>query len=624
MQLDIGSYRPIYLWGGPGTVRMNRLKFVDVPVDELAHHQVHTPQGADLVVNAVRCNWVHLMYDWGFPPEVEREDWDAFKGAASVYHDAGTPVFAYIQTSNCVYDGTFRHRDWYATDPRGNRIAYLVYSRRAMTCLSHPDWRQHLKDLIKGAIQRGADGIFFDNLFYGDQPLSLFGTWLGSTGCHCSRCQQQYLRETGRPIPAAIQPSSPEYARYLRWRANQVTQLIAELATYARELRPGTLVSANDFDAILRNAYLVHGIDLQALAHVQDITMIENYGLPRWESRPKPRLANNALNVRTARSIVGTAAHLSMLSYDVGIGFDPVYPPRRYQQGIAEAAACGASMTTKGTEYYDGQRMTVLTASEYAPIHAIIGEYHAWLEANARLYNPDRQNVAPVGLLCPGEALWLDWHRIAPLYFGVGQALTVEGIPWRVVQPGESLAELQVLLVFDNAGLPSATRNTPVISVPDLPFWHPPRPSVVDRSPFLRRAFTFVGRTGLHAYSQSKLIRRVLDGLSLPKATTQSPLYHIPPQRARSALLDALPPNLYPRLRSQAPCLIEVWRDQDRLQIHLVNYATAPQKVLVRLESPATGHVLSPDEEEDNTVRGAQIDIPLDVYGILLITLSSA
>ena len=66
----LGKYRPIYLWGGPGTIRMNKVKFMDYPVDEAAHNEVHTLTGARLVVDDLYCNWIHLMYDWGFPPEI--------------------------------------------------------------------------------------------------------------------------------------------------------------------------------------------------------------------------------------------------------------------------------------------------------------------------------------------------------------------------------------------------------------------------------------------------------------------------------------------------------------------------------------------------------------------------
>jgi hypothetical protein len=614
----LGPYRPIYLWGGPGTIRMNRLKFMDVPVDESIHLTAHTPEGADRIVNGLRCNWVHLMYDWGFPPEVEAEDWQDFARAASAYHAAGTEVFAYIQTSNCVYAGTFRDEDWYARDPRGSRITYFTYSGRYMACLAHPAWKQHLQDLVRGAIERGADGIFFDNLFQGDQPLSLLGTWLGAAGCHCPRCQEQYLAATGEPIPAHFRPEDPGCTRYLRWRAGQVTHLLAELAAYARHLQPGTPISANDFDPILRNSYLVYGIDLQALAQVQDITMIENFGLPRWEARPRPRLANNALTLRTARALVGSEAHLSILSYDVGIGFDPVYPPRRYRQGIAEAAACGASMTTKGTEYHDGTRMTLLTADEYAPIHATLRHYHTWLEAQAGRFAADRQNAAPVGLLFPGETLWLDWHRLAPLYFGAGQALTANGIPWRVVRSGDPWDGLQVLLAFADPGLRIAP-GIPVVRVSELDGWQPPRPSAAVRSGPLRAIVTAGARAALRAYSDVKLARWAMDAAGLQKLVTQTPLYHIPPPGACAALLAALPPHLYPRLNAPQPSLVEVWHDREGIQVHLVNYATNPQTVEVDLGSPVTGRILSPDAEYTDPVEGTCLQVPLDVYTILLL-----
>lgn len=58
----------------------------------------------------------------------------------------------------------------------------------------------------------------------------------------------------------------------------------------------------------------------------------------------------------------------SLDPYDQGIDFDDVYPPRRLQQGIREAAACGVPMVAKGTEFVDGKGgFTPLTAKQYAP-----------------------------------------------------------------------------------------------------------------------------------------------------------------------------------------------------------------------------------------------------------------
>jgi len=619
-RFEIGHYRPIYLWAGPGTIRMNKLKFMDVAVDEAVHHQAHTRAGADCVIDTMRCNWVHLTYDWGFPPEIEQEDWDSFEQATRVYHDKGSPVFAYIQTSNCVYQGSFREKDWYARDPRGRKITYFTYGGRFMACFDHPEWRQHLKDLVRGTIERGADGIFFDNLFQGNQPLAFLGAWLGSTGCHCPVCQQRYRDEFGAPLPTVIRPGDPALARYLHWRADQVTRLIRDMAAYANELQPGTPISANDFDPILRNSYLIYGIDLAALAQVQDVTMIENFGLPRWDDGPPPILVNNALNIHTAQAMIGNAAHLSMLSYDVGIGFDPVYPVRRYRQGIAEAAAGGASMTTKGTEYHDGTKMTLLTALEYAPVHQALGEFHAWLEAHAGLFAAGRRNAAPVALLYPGEALWLDWHRLAPVYFGAGQALTLAGIPWRVVQPGDALDRLGAALVFDEAGRQAlASVPVKVIVVPELAGWALAPPPLVARSDRARGIVTPLVRPALKAYSEVKLARWAMDAVGLQKVVTQTPLYRVPPADKRGALLDALPADLYPRLQSPRPALVEVWQAPDALQVHLVNYAAGPQTVQVRFPYPVIGRVVSPDGEDATVYEGFQLEIPLDVYKVLLV-----
>jgi hypothetical protein len=105
----------------------------------------------------------------------------------------------------------------------------------------------------------------------------------------------------------------------------------------------------------------------------------------------------------------------------------------------------------------------------------------------------------------------------------------------------------------------------------------------------------------------------------MAKLVTQTPLYFLPQADARKALLDALPPNLYPRLESELPALIEVWQDGDTLQVHLANYAHKPQTVQVSLERPLGGRCITPDGEEDARCEGTQITVLLDIYRILLL-----
>ena len=182
-EIKVGLHRPVYMWAGPGTIRMNRLKFMGAPVDEAVHHEAHQLIGAQRMAGEAGFNWAYLMYDWGFPPEVEREDWAIFVKATRAYQAEGMRVFGYIQTSNCVYDGSYRQKDWYARDPNGRLIYY--YTGRFMACWLNPEWLEHLQLMTRGVIEAGAEGVFYDNPWHGGQPLHLGGVWMGGAGCFC-------------------------------------------------------------------------------------------------------------------------------------------------------------------------------------------------------------------------------------------------------------------------------------------------------------------------------------------------------------------------------------------------------------------------------------------------------
>jgi len=614
---EIGKYRPIYLWGGPGTIRMNRVKFMNYPVDEAAHMAVHEESAAKVVVEEMDCNWVHLMYDWGFPPEIEEEDWEDFRKGAEVYHRLGSPVFAYIQSSNCVYDGSFVEKDWYAKDARGRKVYY--YSGRYMVDWTHPEWIQHLKDLATGALERGADGIFFDNLWYGEEPNGLMGTWLGSAGCHCDRCQAIYHEATGKAIPEKILPGRDDVTDYLHWRAGQVTATLQELADFIHSIKPDVPISANDYDVTMRNSPLIYGLDVEALAKIQDLIMVEDFALPRWDREPKPRLANNALTIHNTQALIGKDVHLSMLSYDVGIGFDPVYSPRRHQQGIAEAAAGGASTTVKGTEYNDGEKMTMLTDPAYHAQQAAIGKYNRWLEDHADLYK-GRENNAPIGLLHPEEALWRHWFELAPVYLGAGQTLTVAGIPWRVVRKGDPLEGLAALLTFTPADrTPELDENILQIHVPDLAGWGWRKPTTVARGGLAHSLVQSIGLGLVRAYHSSKFARHLMDRFNMASLVIQTNMFNLPESPVMQTLLTSLPKDLTLTVTAPEPVLIETWQKGRKTQVHLMNYANQPQKVTVHFGETINARVISPDNEETFELEGENLILYLDIYSILLL-----
>jgi hypothetical protein len=607
--LSIGQHRPVYLWAGPGTIRMNRLKFMDAPVDEAAHREAYTEEGARRVASELGCNWAYLTYNWGFPPEIEKEDWLAFQKATEIYHRFGIQVFAYIQTSNAVFGGSHRSRDWYAWDPTGRPIYY--YTGRYMTCWLHPEWQAHLRERIREAIRLGADGVFFDNPWYGAQPLYIGGRWLGHVGCYCPRCRAAFRQAWGLEIPRRVDPQRDEGARlYLRWRAQTVSRVLAVLAEEARSLKPDVGISANDFDAVMRPSFLIYGIDLASLARIQDILMIESYGLPRWDG---VRLVNNAVTVRTARALAGDTP-ISTLAYDRGIGFDDVYPPRRFRQAIAEAVACGAIPVIKGTEFVSQGMFTVLTAPAYAQERKAIGDDHRWLAEHADLF-VGRENAAPVALLYPGDAFWIEWPQVAPLYFGVAQTLLAAGIPWRVVQSPEEAKDAAVLVTLKPLSpTPGFSGRRVVLS--ELPGWRDGVAEGKTPLPLPVALWEGLALRLYRSYFRSRWTRRWIDRLGLVHFFLQSPYFQLPSASAREQVLTAIGP-VFPQVAAAHPVLIEVWRRGAEEQIHLVNYAETPQEVTVSFETSRQGVRLSPNEPTA-TFEGNRLTFVFDIYTVLV------
>ena len=631
----VGRHRPVYFWGGPATVRMNRLKFMEAPVNEDVHLEAHTLDAACRLAQA-GFNWAYLMYNWGFPPEQEAEQWASFRQAVRVFHEAGIRVFGYVQLSNCVYAGSHTEKDWYARDRWGRFIHY--YTGRYMTCWLHPEWREQLRQRVREVVEAGADGVFFDNPWMGLHVLSLFGTWITGAGCACPRCRDAYAQVSGgRPIPRRLDPQDPHTRHYLAWRAGVVWQLIGELADYARSLRPGVVVAENVYDAVNCNHYAEFGVDLRQAARVSDVVMIEDHSFPRLASDTTPVV--NAITCKAARAWSGDTP-VTTDPYIAGIGFDPVYTPRQFRRAVAEGAACGTATVVKGTEFFDLRDggFTLLTGEPFAAEREALGRIHRWLEAHADLYD-GRREVSPLALYFPYATLPFDWRYAAPLTFAACQTLLMAGLPYRIVGPGDwEAGDLggQVLIVppGGDEGLNQRLREFAasggrVIALgEDRPgaqlVWAEERPSptFLQRRPALRAA---VGRATMalyRAYFNHRAFREVLDGTHVTQRVLQggaeyNPLFRVPPAGERAALLEALGGIPVPRVQAEKPVLVEWWRRGEADQLHLVNYADAPQEVVVALPWVVQARAFSPDTEDVLALEGRSLRVYLDVYTIL-------
>ena len=632
----VGRHRPVYFWAGPATVRMNRLKFMDVPVNEAVHLDAHAPGAARLLAEA-GFNWAYLMYNWGFPPEQEADQWASFRQAVDVFHEAGIRVFGYVQLSNCVYLGSHAQKDWYARDQWGRFVHY--YTGRYMTCWLHPDWRAQLHQRVREIVAAGADGVFLDNPWMGLHALSLLGTWVTGAGCACPRCREAYARASGgRPIPEHLDPQDPHTQHYLAWRAGVVWQLVGELAEAARSLRPCVVVAENVYDAINCNHYADFGVDLPCAARISDLVMIEDHSLPHLASDGTPVV--NAITCKAARAWSGDAP-VTTDPYIAGIGFDPVYTPRQFRRAVAEGAACGTATVVKGTEFFDPRDggFTLLTGAPFAAQREALGRIHRWLEAHAGLYQ-DRREPSPLAVYFPYATLPFDWRYAAPLTFAACQTLLMAGLPYWIVGPGDwrgGAREGQTLILPPGGGEGLAQRLREFIAaggrVIALGEARPgarliwargrPGPTFLQRHPALRSA---VGRAAMalyRAYFDRRTFRRLLDSTNATQRLLQggaeyNPLFHLPPPDDRTELLEALGDLPVPRVHAQKPVLIEWWQQGETEQLHLVNYAGAPQDVTLHLPWRVRARLLSPDTGEARTLEGRALRATIDVYTIFL------
>jgi hypothetical protein len=121
------------------------------------------------------------------------------------------------------------------------------------------------------------------------------------------------------------------------------------------------------------------------------------------------------------------------------------------------------------------------------------------------------------------------------------------------------------------------------------------------------------------AYFSSPFARRVMDRLGVPRLYSQTPLFFLPEQERIQSLIDALHTDIYPRVDAKKPVLIDVWRRNDIHQVHLVNYASSTQTVKVSFDTHVTARAISPDFPGERLYSGSSIEIPINIYTVLLV-----
>jgi hypothetical protein len=606
------SIRGVYLWAGRATIDLHNVKFPDFGVDEAEHLRAHSPAAA-LELADTGFNWAFLSMNWGFPPERERRHWQEFQDAVGTYRNAGFRTIGYVQASNCLAEGSYADRDWYAVTPSGRRVPY--YLNRLMTCWNSDAWSDEVGRHAERAIVAGADGVFFDNLWMGATPWTLGGRVGGFAGCACTRCTRAFRDAHGHAIPRTLDDDDASRA-YLAWRTEIVSRRMSEWGERVRERDSRAIVLANNCDAILRDTRALFGLDVSAIGAAQDAVLVENIAMPSYDARAR-RLTSNAIPVKALHAL--TDRPVLCVTYERGIGLDRAPRPLLLRRTIAETAALGASTILKGSEYIDsGGRFTVITAAEFVTVRAAVRPLLRWIQSNAGLYT-DVRHDPEVGVLYDTAALQRRYGDVAAATFALATRLLADSTCFAFVTPdrlatGEWAGRR--VLVPPGQRFDGTDGGAQLVYVSHAVCQLPPTPAQFLNSRAVRRACNMALTSISRAYFGSARARRALDASGITASFLRSPYFRIP---ARRGGMNGLAPDWSTtRVSAASPVLVERWfreRDGARL-IHLVNFSDTPARVQLGGVISSTVELHSPDA--DTRLRtGARLEMDLELYAVL-------
>ncbi|MBZ0318588.1 MAG: hypothetical protein K8L91_19395 [Anaerolineae bacterium] len=626
--LNLGQFRPIYLWGGPGTRRMLRIKFMNAPVDDKIYDLAHSIEGAEMVAQ-MGFNWAFLAFNWGFPPEIEEQDWESFRSAVIHYHKAGVKIFGYVQSSNCVYQGSYIEKDWYALDPYGRKIPY--FRGRYYTSLSNATWLAEVRERVRKIIEAGVDGIFFDNAWVGGTGIDVAEMPLGPIGAYDEHSRRAYSNAfNGAEIPLVLDTRDAATRQYLRWRADIAAAAVRDWSQTARDLNPSVVITANNYDVIASNSYVAMGVDIENMASVQDVMIVPSFALPRLQEDNS--VVANAITIGAVQSRVGNKPVATLPQRD-GVGVERMATAKQLSRAMAESAALNAPMVVNGTGYLHRNEFTSLLHSRYEPQRRVIGAMNHWLTEH-HVWLSERVPISPLAIYHPYEAVRWDWIRIAPIFFAACEALIQNGYPLRIVSDDDDWSGVKILIVppgqidgldqhlaqfVEQGGRVIALgQSRPAATKTIWEGWRPLR----HRIPHIRQLRIRVNQGAMicwRAYHRHRLSRWLAVRLKLQEAMNHSPLYILPPPALQSAILDAIGRDFYPRVESDGPILLTLWEEKDGThQLHLVNYQDTPQRVTIHLDELTGTWVYTPGvSEPPNKVVGSSIMLGVDVAKVL-------
>ncbi|MBZ0305689.1 MAG: hypothetical protein K8I82_06440, partial [Anaerolineae bacterium] len=135
----------------------------------------------------------------------------------------------------------------------------------------------------------------------------------------------------------------------------------------------------------------------------------------------------------------------------------------------------------------------------------------------------------------------------------------------------------------------------------------------------LRKEMTRLAAVGWRAYHHNRLIRRLADGVKLPRyLLAQEHLYKLPPDPFQHELLQTIGPWL-PKVEADHAVLFTMWRESSGgSQYHILNYSDQPQTITLHLPTLTKAHIYTPEQNAPpSQVAGTGFQLELKVAKVI-------
>lgn len=325
----------LYSWAGPGTIRMIRLKYPRQKIDQVQINSSYNEANLMAAKTNLKLSDAWISFSWGFSHQTETEDYQFVAQKLPNFMAAGIRTHAYIQGPNLVIQDN-QEADYYCRDYRGRLIPY--HRGRKLTCVNNPHFLGYIQRKIETALAQPFDGIFIDNLFFGQMPLRVARKWVTSFGCYCSYCLDKYHKQVGGQPADKFELNSPELAVYQSFRQKSLADFTQKLADLVKSA--GKEFGSNSFDPKF-TPELFYGHNLTELAQVQDYLLFENHSLPY----------KNKNNTYLRTIINQIQKPVGIVSYRKGIGREPLYTQADFDTIYTESQRLGYMPIYKGSEF---------------------------------------------------------------------------------------------------------------------------------------------------------------------------------------------------------------------------------------------------------------------------------